>query len=1188
MSGAAPKQVKRAEAPAAPRSAVPERAAATGGISNQLLQLARRGAGGEGAGSDGKPAPGPRMAMAQPRQPLPGARESLVREQLARHAGGGEPLPTGVRGPAERSLEADLSHVRLHRGEGAREVTAAAGARAAQWRNHVFVRPDLYSPQSSEGRKLLGHELVHASQGRGGAGAARALSSPHDPAEIEADKLRSAVLSGVPGAARPSRPASASVSLDPLTDDPADVSALPREVCGPDAMDPDGETTDDTAGEVPAEDDAGMGYCVDPTLIEVSILTNEELILQGIEASNMIASFISTDQETEDWLNLESEIETERGVRVNQGFVFMATAKDAVPTELFQLAPGPMPGTTGIYVAFPDIALGIDAVSLEGVILSKEQLAAYLASSGMAEVGGEEATKVVGLLQAGDGAGLIEHFAAARQPADSGTELADNTTGPLAPPVAASGLFRNTQANDLVTYGPDHWQLPIDVQGVNAMGKMGEASFWTTGDAAWDRYAFNMNHPGHSWYNVLGEKQSKNSPVADFLVGRNQLVDGPFQGIPYSNVTTFRTDQASATRAMMEKFAVMLDIAGRSGATGVAPQNTDMAKAHVQQMAKNSGLAVGSPEFNAAQAQFLSDTMFSVPRAKLTEIRDTVGKPFETRDGSPRPAMLDGYRALYNEALRATPIQATVGGATVTISSYGDLVKHLPNSLRTTVEQTPGGPGAAMLMSPAERARVFDLLGRMASSRIIATEDAGKMIASSDMLRQVGVQGIAEQPTRVLPMDIANFADAGLRIREGLNDPRTPGSAGEYRWRTAQSGSQADNYLSFIRMISGNQALTRDDPEFAKLRAAVTQDIVLSMPVDQQGPLVDALLKSDAALAKDIRAAIAADNPGIDIDTELAEVLKRQTTTFDMTTPELRGTRDYGVNLLKNYPDNPAWHFSADSLALHQNPGLKGVGLRAGRGIGPALWANMLGYGVTAGLDSMTGRDVNLPTFGQGALDLGVSLGTEELERQIGARLLSRVAIENAAMRGLFQKATPGFVLQPIVSVGMEQFSLSSDEELYTRMGLVMTDDERTGRTLHAAGVGLVGAGASAGALYVIGSFTAGGAAAGAPAGGVGAAPGAVVGFLIGAGVVLVGAVAAYGADKALPNSREDYMKEHEAELLARYQKEKERLDAIRSGQLPMQTFDSSKIPLPFRLSKDISVQEQAIIASYLMANAQR
>src|SRR5690606_28785069 len=115
--------------------------------------------------------------------------------------------------------------------------------------------------------------------------------------------------------------------------------------------------------------------------------------------------------------------------------------------------------------------------------------------------------------------------------------------------------------------------------------------------------------------------------------------------------------QARATRFLMQKFAIMLDVAGRTGASGSAPQTVAAAEAHVRQMAGDSALAIGTPEFAAAQRQFLSDTMFSVPRARLAEIRSTVGQPFETRDGGRRPAMLEGYRALYNEALRAAPIQ---------------------------------------------------------------------------------------------------------------------------------------------------------------------------------------------------------------------------------------------------------------------------------------------------------------------------------------------------------------------------------------------------------------------------------------------------------------------------------------------------------------------------------------------------
>jgi len=362
------------------------------------------------------------------------------------------------------------------------------------------------------------------------------------------------------------------------------------------------------------------------------------------------------------------------------------------------------------------------------------------------------------------------------------------------------------------------------------------------------------------------------------------------------------------------------------------------------------------------------------------------------------------------------------------------------------------------------------------------------------------------------------------------------------------------------------------------------------MPADQRQPLIDAIMTSDSELAEDVRKAISDEHPGIDLQTDLKGVLKGQTHGYDLTTPQLKGTRDYveGLNADPRTLKDPPAHLSADSLTLAQMPGFKGIGQRAYKGAGQAVWGNILGYGVTSGLDYLTGREVQMPTWEQGGLDLTVSLASNEAERALGNFAATRIGVSAAASRGLLLRAGPGFVVQPVVSVGMEEFSLESDEELYARLGLEMSSEEKWSRRAHAAGVGLAGAGASLGALYVIGKFTAGGAGVGAVGGGVGAAPGAVVGFLIGTGVVLFGAAVAYGADKALPGGRETFMKEHEEELQRRYQKEKERLDAIKSGQLPMQTIEGSQVPLPFRLSPDISVQEQAAIASYLMANAQR
>jgi hypothetical protein len=82
---------------------------------------------------------------------------------------GGEPLAPEVRAFFEPGLGQDLGHVRIHHDAEAAAATEALDARALAVGTHVAVDPREYGPDTSQGRHLLAHELVHVGQSRGGA-----------------------------------------------------------------------------------------------------------------------------------------------------------------------------------------------------------------------------------------------------------------------------------------------------------------------------------------------------------------------------------------------------------------------------------------------------------------------------------------------------------------------------------------------------------------------------------------------------------------------------------------------------------------------------------------------------------------------------------------------------------------------------------------------------------------------------------------------------------------------------------------------------------------------------------------------------------------------------------------------------------------------------------------------------------
>ena len=77
---------------------------------------------------------------------------------------GGQALPAEVQAKMEAALGADFSDVRVHVGREASSV----GAIAFTWGSNIHFAPGQYSPNTTHGQKLIGHELAHVVQQRAG------------------------------------------------------------------------------------------------------------------------------------------------------------------------------------------------------------------------------------------------------------------------------------------------------------------------------------------------------------------------------------------------------------------------------------------------------------------------------------------------------------------------------------------------------------------------------------------------------------------------------------------------------------------------------------------------------------------------------------------------------------------------------------------------------------------------------------------------------------------------------------------------------------------------------------------------------------------------------------------------------------------------------------------------------------
>jgi hypothetical protein len=81
----------------------------------------------------------------------------------------GQPLDTATREYFEPRLGHDLALVRVHSDSVAAESAGAVRAKAYTVGNHIAFAGGQFAPWTSEGRTLLGHELVHVAQQAGGA-----------------------------------------------------------------------------------------------------------------------------------------------------------------------------------------------------------------------------------------------------------------------------------------------------------------------------------------------------------------------------------------------------------------------------------------------------------------------------------------------------------------------------------------------------------------------------------------------------------------------------------------------------------------------------------------------------------------------------------------------------------------------------------------------------------------------------------------------------------------------------------------------------------------------------------------------------------------------------------------------------------------------------------------------------------
>ncbi|MCQ8192349.1 eCIS core domain-containing protein [Streptomyces rugosispiralis] len=117
-------------------------------------------------------------------------------------SGAGQPLDPSVRRDLEERLGHDLGQVRLHTDRDAGHLTELLGADAVAVGQDIFFRENTYRPGTTEGQRLLAHELLHTVQNPHGLGTLRAgrdlgaVSLPQQAVEREAEGAAQELVRG--------------------------------------------------------------------------------------------------------------------------------------------------------------------------------------------------------------------------------------------------------------------------------------------------------------------------------------------------------------------------------------------------------------------------------------------------------------------------------------------------------------------------------------------------------------------------------------------------------------------------------------------------------------------------------------------------------------------------------------------------------------------------------------------------------------------------------------------------------------------------------------------------------------------------------------------------------------------------------------------------------------------------------
>ena len=118
-------------------------------------------------------------------------------------SGAGSPLPATLRARMEHALGADLGDVRVHTGQTASLAATELHAHAFTHGRNIFFAENQFQPGTSEGDRLVGHEVAHTVQQESTLATPAVQSSPEvsqpgDPLEVQAETVGNNLARGEP------------------------------------------------------------------------------------------------------------------------------------------------------------------------------------------------------------------------------------------------------------------------------------------------------------------------------------------------------------------------------------------------------------------------------------------------------------------------------------------------------------------------------------------------------------------------------------------------------------------------------------------------------------------------------------------------------------------------------------------------------------------------------------------------------------------------------------------------------------------------------------------------------------------------------------------------------------------------------------------------------------------------------